>query len=326
MPSRPALTARPARRMAPLAAVVVAVALLAGCSSSTPSAGTSTAAGSASSGTSTSTSPSPTSTLTTGTGNVSVLYAGSLVNLMEKTVGPTFDKATGFTFEGQGAGSNALATMITGKTVKADVFVSASPKVNKLLEGSANGDWTTWYATFASSRLVIGINPKSTFASALRSKPWYDVVGESGFKLGSTDALTDPKGALSVTALENAAKSESKPALATIAKSYNNVQPEESLVARLQAGQLDAAFFYASEAKAAGLETIPLTGQDLKASYTITKIKGAPNSSGADSFIQYLLGSEGQADMKKFGYDLTVPATVTGTGVPASLKSVLGTD
>lgn len=305
---------RPLRRYAALSAAAVSLALIAsGCSSSTPSSSTSTPA----------TKPAASAPIT-GTGNVEVLYAGSLLDLMEKTVGPAYDKATGFTFQGQGAGSNALATMITGKTVKADVFVSAAPDVNKMLEGSANGDFVSWYATFASSKLVIGINPKSSFASQLTSKPWYDVVGEPGFKLGSTDALTDPKGALSVTALDTAAKTEKKPALATLAGSFKNVQPEESLVARLQAGQLDAAFFYASEAKAANLQTIPLKGQDLKATYTVTQLKGAPNAQGASSFIQYLLGPAGQKDMKKFGYDLTVPATVTGTGVPKALTGILG--
>jgi molybdate/tungstate transport system substrate-binding protein len=255
---------------------------------------------------------------------VQVLYAGSLVGLLEKSVGPAFGRATGYTFEGQGAGSAALATQIKGKTVRADVFISASPKVTRTLVGPSNGDWVSWYATFASSKLVIGINPTSTFAADLRSKPWYDVVGAKGFRLGSTDALTDPKGALSVTALENAAKSEGKPTLAAMAKSYDEVQPEESLVGRLQSGQLDAAFFYASEAKAAGIETIPLTGQNLEATYTVTRLKGAPNPAGADAFIAYLLGTKGRAALTKVGYDLVTPATVTGTGVPASLSGVLG--
>lgn len=301
----------PSRRVPALVALAVVVALVAtGCSGGS--------SGSASPA------PSSTSTIARGSGTVTVLYAGSLVDLMEKTVGPAYDDTTGYTFQGQGAGSGALATMIKGKTVRADVFVSASPKVNQTLEGSANGGWVSWYAAFASSKLVIGINPRSSFAAELRSKPWYDVVGEKGFRLGSTDALTDPKGALSVTALESAAKSENRPELAAIAKSYDDVQPEESLVGRLQSGQLDAAFFYASEAKAAAIETIPLTGQDLKATYTVTRLKGAPNPKGADAFIEYLLGDAGRKALTGFGYDLQTPAAVTGAGVPKSLFGVLG--
>lgn len=259
----------------------------------------------------------------TGSGTVAVLYAGSLVDLMEKQVGPTFDTATGFTFQGTGAGSSSLATQIKGKTTKADVFISASPDVNTTLEGADNGDWVSWYATFASSKLVIGYNPKSTFAADLTSKPWYDVIGEKGFRFGSTDAELDPKGKLGNQALEHAASTQGKPELSALAKGFQSVQPEESLVGRLQAGQLDAAFFYASEAKAAGIETVPLTGEDLKAIYTITEVSKAPNSAGAQAFIQYLLGPKGTAILGRNGYEVTSPATISGTGVPASLAGVV---
>src|SRR5450759_2524646 len=40
---------------------------------------------------------------------VSVAYAGSLVNLMEKKVGPAFTQATGYPYQGEGKGSSALA-------------------------------------------------------------------------------------------------------------------------------------------------------------------------------------------------------------------------
>src|SRR6266536_4980603 len=56
---------------------------------------------------------------------VSVLYAGSLVNLMEKGIGPAFRQDTGTGYQGQGAGSVALANAIKDKTKTADVFISA---------------------------------------------------------------------------------------------------------------------------------------------------------------------------------------------------------
>ena len=72
---------------------------------------------------------------------VNVLYAGSLVNLMEHGVGPAFEKATGETFRGYAGGSNGLANQIKGKLRKGDVFLSAAPSVNDTLMGAANGDW-----------------------------------------------------------------------------------------------------------------------------------------------------------------------------------------
>ena len=43
---------------------------------------------------------------------VNVLYAGSLVNLMERSVGPAFEKSTGLQFRGYAAGSNKIANEI----------------------------------------------------------------------------------------------------------------------------------------------------------------------------------------------------------------------
>src|SRR5699024_2838052 len=97
--------------------------------------------------------------------------------------------------------------------------------------------------------------------------PWYRVITDSGFRIGRTDPETDPKGALAARALTRTAKSKHLPKLAAIADDGSTVLPEESMIGRLQAGQLDAGFFYASEAKAAGIPTIPLTGVDLGASY-----------------------------------------------------------
>src|ERR1700733_8032414 len=92
-------------------------------------------------------------------GTVSVLYAGSLVNLMERGVGAAFDKASGDQFQGYAGGSNGLANQIKGKLRRGDVFISANPTVNDGLMGAANGDWVNWYISFAQSPVVIGHAP-----------------------------------------------------------------------------------------------------------------------------------------------------------------------
>jgi molybdate/tungstate transport system substrate-binding protein len=280
-----------------------------------------TAACGGSSGAATASGTGPSSTGARGSGPVDVLYAGSLVTLMEKQVGPGFQRATGWSFRGFSGGSTALATQIKGRVRAADVFVSASPAADQTLMGQ--GGKVGWYATFASSPLVIGYNPRSRFAADLTSKPWYQVLPEQGLLLGTTDPATDPKGKLAAQALTDTAGKQNLPALGALAEDQGIVFPEETLVSRLQSGQLDAGFFYSSEAKAAGIPTVPVTGEDLKATYTVTVVGGAPHEAGAEAFVGYLLGEQGTAALRQNDFALTTPPQVTGTGVPAGLAPVL---
>ncbi|HVT66480.1 MAG TPA: extracellular solute-binding protein [Trebonia sp.] len=311
----------PRARLAVVGLAFVGLAA-AGCSSSSSSSSSSapaTSAASASPAGSASASSAP-----TGSGAVNVLYAGSLVNLITKQVGPAFQQSSGYSVTGEGAGSTALVTDIKGKVYKGDVFISASPAATKTLMGASNGGWVSWYASFASSNVVLGYNPKSKFASVIKSEPWYKAITTPGLKLGFTDPATDPKGKLVAEALTATAKSQSLPALTAIENDKADVFPEETLVARLQSGQLDAGFFYTAEAVPAKIPTVPLAGEtDLKATYTISTIKGAPNEAGAEAFIAYLLGPSGQAVLKQDGFDLISPATVTGAGVPAAVQSAI---
>lgn len=254
---------------------------------------------------------------------VDVLYAGSLVRLMEGQIGPGFQAATGDTFSGFSAGSTALAQQIKGKVRQGDVFISASAKANAALEGAANGNWESWHLTFATAGLVLGYNPHSRFAADLRSKPWYEVITRPGFRLGSTDPATDPKGVLAAQALTDTAKARRLPALTSLAGNSANFFPEETLVGRLQSGELDAGFFYTSEARAAGIVTVPLTGTDLKAKYTITILAGAPHEAAAEAFIAYLLGPRGRAALEQDGFQLLTPPTLKGSGMPTSLNALL---
>ena len=204
-----------------------------------------------------------------------------------------------------------------------DIFISANPTVNTKLEGAANGNWVSWYATFATSPLVLGYNPSSKFAAALKTQPWYQVLTQPGILVGRTDPATDPKGALTVTALNSAATTFNAPGLKSIATTTGNVYPENTLVGRLQSGQLDVGFFYAAEAKAANIDTVPLTGENLAAKYTITVLSGAPHEAAAEAFVNYLLGAAAKPALDADGFALITPPTVTGTGVPSSLQAVL---
>ncbi len=255
-------------------------------------------------------------------GPVDVLYAGSLTNVFEKVIGPAFTRATGYQLVGFGAGSSELANDIKGGVRSGDVFVSASPTVNASLTGRANGGWVTWYATFARSPLVLGYNPHSTFAAQLRHQRWYRVVTEPGFQLGRTDPVLDPKGALTVAAVKATAAAEHDPSLLGVLAGDAGVFPEETLVGRLEAGQLDAAFLYAAEAEAAGIPTVPLSPVHFSAAYTLTVLARAPHTAGADALVRYLLGRRGQAQLAAAGLTVATPVRLHGSP-PSALAAAL---
>ena len=262
-------------------------------------------------------------------GPVNVLYAGSLVNLMEHGIGPAFNSATGNTFQGFAGGSGLLANQIKGKLRQGDVFVSASPKVNASLKGSANGEWVSWYIGFAQSPLVIGYNPNSRFAADFKTKPWYQVLMQPGIRIGRTDPKLDPKGALTLELLKHAEARYNTPGLAQkilgAPENPAQVLPEETLVGRLQSGQLDVGFFYSTETSDAKIPAIALPADVApKASYTVTILRNAPNPAGAEQFVTFLLGPDGQKLMKQHGLSLQKP-TVTGDAsqMPANVRALV---
>jgi molybdate/tungstate transport system substrate-binding protein len=263
-------------------------------------------------------------------GTVSVLYAGSLVDVMEQHIGPAFAKATGYGYQGFGAGSKAVASQIKGKLRQGDVFISASPSVNTTLMGAGNGNWVTWYGTFATSPLVIGYEANNRFASAFKTKRWWNVLQTPGLLLGRTDPAIDPKGQLTIQFLHRVEVAKKLPGLSQriLGAPGNTAQifPEETLLGRLEAGQLDAGFFYSIEAQAAKLQTVaPPLGTHYSARYTITVLNNAPNSAGGLAFVKFLLGPQGIALLKQDGFQLT-KGQIGGvkSAVPADVKSLLG--
>jgi molybdate/tungstate transport system substrate-binding protein len=262
---------------------------------------------------------------TAASGTVSTLFAGSLLNYMEHNFGPSFAKATGYDYRGFGGGSTEVAAQIKGDVRQGDVFISASSAADNLLEGSANGDWVSWYTTFASSPLMLAYDPDSSFGKQLaQGKPWYQVITEPGILVGRTDPKLDPKGILTVEAVDGAARKLRRPALTHALGSFP-VYPETALIGRLQAGQLDAGFFYAVEASSAHLVTVPLTPVYKYANYTVTILNRAANPTGGAALVRYLLNAQRKFTLKKNGL-VTLKPQFSGrkSAVPTSLRKLVG--
>lgn len=260
-------------------------------------------------------------------GTVNVLYAGSLVGLMTKYLAPQFTQATGYSISGLPGGSDALVNDLKGGLEKADVFISASPKADVALEGKANHNLVSWYSLLGSSPLVVGYNPASQFAGALKHHPWWRVMQNKGFRLGRTDPLLDPKGVLSVALVKAEAKKQHSATLAQAilgpVENQAQVFPEETLVSRLETGQLDAGFFYLNEARLAGIPTVA-TGLPYAAKFTVTILSNASNSAGAEAFVRYLYSAPGRHLLSKYGVE-SVKTKVVGDKkmVPVGLRGVL---
>jgi len=92
-------------------------------------------------------------------GDVNVLYAGSLISVMETKIGPAFSHL-GYNYGGEGHGSIQNANMIIDGQRFPDVFISVGEKpITKLIDN--NPPLAKWYIGFASDELVIAYNPES---------------------------------------------------------------------------------------------------------------------------------------------------------------------
>jgi molybdate/tungstate transport system substrate-binding protein len=270
-------------------------------------------------------SPSAGAVRTSNRGTVTTLFAGSLVAYMERSFRPSFEKATGYGFEGFGGGSTELANEIKGGVRRGDVFVSAAAAADHVLEGAANGNWVSWYSSFMASPLVLAYNPQSSVGRQLRAgRPWYRVLAESGIRVGRTDPKLDPKGVLTTEAIAAAARRLHHPALLR-AQSHFETFPETALVGRMQSGQLDAGFFYSVEAKTAKLATVPLTPVYKYAEYTVTILNRASNRTGAAALIRYLLNVARTYTLNRNGLNpMTLKFAGPRNAVPAGLRATVG--
>ena len=265
-----------------------------------------------------------------------VAYAGSMGVVMDHDLGPAVARAQHASYQGIGQGSFALARLLAGRQMQADVFVGITPGPMKVLQQAGLVDHAV---PVASTRMVVIYSPKSRFAAdfaaaAKGAKPWYEVLREPGLHFGRTDPAVDPQGANALLTLQLAARYYHQPRLLQqVAGELQNPRQlfaETSLMSRLEAGQIDAAIGYASAAFSHHLPTIGLPAEiDLaqpamqqawyaKAGFTLANGKrftaqplvfyaavptDAKQPALGRAFVQFMQGTQGQAMLRERGYD-----------------------
>lgn len=267
--------------------------------------------------------------------DVSVMYAGSLVNIFENEIKSVFQNLTGYNFIGEGKGSVQISNMILDGFRKPDVYVSAdTTPIERLINHTP--PLANWLVKFGSAELVIAYNPQSPFASDLVKAsngeiPWYHVLGKEGLKFGRTDPELDPKGYYTVITvkLANIYYNDSTIKDKILGENRNKEQifPEEILKSILDSGQIDATAAYKHEAIAKGLPYITLpdqinlsepnytnfynkisyklgTGETISGNlifFSFTIPNTVENIEGAVSFVKFLLSENGKKILEQVG-------------------------
>jgi len=271
---------------------------------------------------------------------LTVAYAGSMGRVMNHLIGPAFAKQYGIEFRGVAQGSFALAHLLTSRQMRADVFVGVTPGPMRVV---LDAGLAREAIPIASTEMVIAYSPRSRYAadfhSAAQGKAdWYRVLERPGIRFGRTDPVTDPQGRNIVFTVMLAAHYYDRAGLMEkILGAYQNpaqIFAEPVLLARLEAGQLDATSSYRANAQSHRVPYVRLPDEInlSKASFAeswYTKAEFsvvAPNGSQqafrpeplvfyaaalADSsnpglarkFVEYLAGDAGRRMLRENGYD-----------------------
>lgn len=263
-----------------------------------------------------------------------VAYAGSMGSMMEGPLKSAVRSDLRLDMRGRALGSDALARLIVGESIRPDVFipVTPGPMLTVLRARKAKSA-----EPIAHTEMVIAYSPKSRFASqfeaAAKGKAeWWKVLQEPGLRFGRTDPVADPQGRNIIFTMMLAARMYHQPDLVekTLGPTINDQQifSEPTVLARLQSGELDASSAYKTQPGPFHLPYISLSKEinlssqkvseenpDLSLAvggkiyhpeplvYYAAALIDAPNPAGAAEFVKWLKGSEAQSIFRRYCYD-----------------------
>jgi molybdate/tungstate transport system substrate-binding protein len=197
-----------------------------------------------------------------------VAYAGSMGSMMDGGVRPAIAKALRAELQGRAQGSTGLANLIVAESIRPDVFISVTPGPMRTVLKAGKAERAI---PIARTEMVIAYSPKSQYAASLSKSgdpgatPWWQILEKPGFRFGRTDPNTDPQGLNIIFTMQLAARYYHQPGLAEkiLGPQINPQQifQEPQLMARLQAGQLDASSAYKTQPGALGLPFLSLPAE-----------------------------------------------------------------
>src|SRR5216684_2015305 len=273
--------------------------------------------------------------VTESTTPLQVAYAGSMGSLMDGGVRPAIAKALGAELQGRAQGSTGLANLIVAGSIRPDVFISVTPEPMRIVLKAGKAQSAL---PIARTEMVIAYSPHTQYAAALAkagasgAKPWWQILETPGFRFGRTDPNTDPQGLNVIFVMQLAERCYHQPGLADkiLGPQINPQQifQEPQVMARVQAGQLDASSAYKTQPAALGLPFLSLPREINLGSASMEKeyqqasvtlngkthrpsplvfysavLKDAPQPKLAARFVAWLRGPEARQILARYHYD-----------------------
>lgn len=287
--------------------------------------------------------------------NLTVYGAGTL-SVPFKEIDEAFQKKyPNVTIQPQFGGSVGMVKKVTDLSQQADVVAVADYSViPKYMFGqNSKQKYTNWYIGFANNAITFVYTDKSKGQDKINENNWYQILAEPGVQIGRSNPDTDPSGYITLQMLNLAGKYYNDPNLAQ--KILNNApqknmrDTETNLLSALQSGQIDYLATYRSDAIQHHLKYLELPNQinlsdpnysndysQIKVNtkngsipgkpivYALTIPDNAPNAEWAEKYVAFLLGSDGQAIMKKNGFGvLSKPYANDVEKVPSDLRQLV---
>ena len=231
-------------------------------------------------------------------GEVIVFAASSLTDAFKEAMAAFRERNPKAKVTFNFASSSALSTQIN-EGAPADVFASADAAQMKVVTDAGNATGAVLFAT----NLPVVVAPKSS--TTVQS---FADLAKAGVKL----VLAGPEVPIGRYAREifaNASKPSggigadfAEKALANLKSNEANVR---AVLTKVQVGEADAGVVYNTDAAIASADVTVVNvpaAYNVIARYPIATLKGGKNSAAARAWVNFILSSDGQAVMSKFGF------------------------